>query len=115
MALKASQTKKQPPKKEIWKQEIRRLKASQLTVKAIAGIIGVSSSRIYKDLENGRFENATKKGPGKKAEWDFTKRDAINYVESFIDTSTAIEGHPEKYDLTPPTKQLKIPGWTWKS
>lgn len=90
-----------------WKARIRKLKTDSLTVQAIAGIIGCHPSRIYRDLENGSFEGASKNGRGKKSCWNFTHEDACNYVDSFRDTIPA-------KDQTPPSKKIPIPGWEWE-
>jgi hypothetical protein len=98
--------------KEIWIEQIRKLKESELTVKALAGILEVNKSRIYKDLESEKFEDATKNGVGTKSTWVFTHEAAIKYVKKFKDTTIIIEESPG--NKTPPSKKLKIPGWTWE-
>jgi DeoR/GlpR family transcriptional regulator of sugar metabolism len=94
--------------KEVWKAQILSLKKNQLTVDSLAGIIGVSKTRIYRDLESKVFEGAVKKGKGLKSHWDFTHHDAIVYIESFDDNITL------KTDKTPPTKKINFPGWKWE-
>jgi len=95
--------------KEIWKVKIKALKKHELTVDSLADIIGVSKSRIYKDLEAKLFEGAVKKGKGKKSHWDFTHQDAVVYVEAFDDNIIDL-----KKDLTPPTKKINFPNWQWE-
>ena len=99
---------KKRSKKEIWKQKILSLSEMELTVDNLAEIIGVSKSRIYRDLETKLFEGAVKKGRGIKSHWDFTHQDAVEYVESFDDNIINL-----KKDETPPSKTLPIPGWEW--
>ena len=95
--------------KEVWKAQILALKKNQLTVDSIAEIIGVSKSRIYKDLETKLFEGAVKKGRGKKSHWDFTHQDAIVYVDAFDDNIISL-----KKDVTPPSKKINFPDWNWE-
>lgn len=104
MALKDRTPKKS--KKEIWKEKIQGLKESELTVKAIADIIGVSKSVVYRDLENKSFKGATKKGTGKKSDWTFTHDDACDYIDSFEDNIF-------QETKTLPSKRIPFPGWNW--
>ena len=102
-------SKKSKSLKEIWKGKIRKLKDSELTVKAISGITGISKSVIYRDLKNKSFEGATKKGTGEKSDWAFTHDDVCTYIDKFEDNIMSIQG-----DETPPTKKIPFPGWEWK-
>lgn len=102
--------------KDRWIEEIKKLKDEDLCVKLIAGIIGVSKSRIYKDLYTGEFEGAEKKGPYSKSDWIFTHDCVTKYIQSFPDNSIIDNTPPSKskIDLTPPSKRIPFPGWEYQ-
>ena len=112
-----------PPKKskkEIWKEKVNGLKDTQLTVKALSDIIGVSKSVVYRDLENKSFKGATKKGTGIKSDWTFTHEDACNYIDSFEDNIFTPPAGPIKNNKIPavdpiilPSKKIPFPDWSW--
>ncbi|MCP5047363.1 MAG: hypothetical protein GY940_09350 [bacterium] len=88
-------------------QRIAAIKAhpdEDLAVKQLSTIIGVSPSKIYKDLQSGKFEGCDSSGPGDRSDWIIPKQAAIDYVNSFKDT--------HKVELLP-SHRLKVPGWEW--
>ncbi len=108
MELKACSTINTKSKKDIWKEQVLKLKECELCVKSIAEIIGVSTSVIYRDLKNKTFVGPTKKGIGQKSDWAFTHHDVIAYIDDFEDNIMEI-----KEPQILPSKKIPFPGWQW--
>lgn len=75
--------------KDMWKETVQACKDKYLSVKQVAlatnGVI--SSSKIYKDIEEGRFPGVIKHGEdGTKARISIAKESACRYFDKFHDT-----------------------------
>jgi DNA-binding transcriptional regulator YhcF (GntR family) len=67
--------------KDIFKEKIKEVPEEWISVKELAGIIGFSSAKIYKDYHNGNMKGVIQSGKRKGATLIIPKDIALIYID----------------------------------
>lgn len=67
--------------KDIFKDKIKEIPEEWISVKELAGIIGFSGAKVYKDYYAGNIKGAIQMGKRKKASIMIPKNIALKYID----------------------------------
>ena len=67
--------------KDIFKDRIKKMPGEWISVKELAGIIGFSGAKVYKDYHAGNIKGIIRSGNGKETALIIPKNVAIKYID----------------------------------
>lgn len=105
------QANKLPNPKEVWKEKVQACQDETISVKQLSMATGkiISESKIYKDIQLGRFPGLVKLGKeGTKARIPITKESACFYIDEFHDTFDVEPANCKKKNGMPPNKSFNF-------